>query len=56
MDLSKAFDTVNHHLPLVKFHAYRSRKQSLHIIYGYLSNQKQRIKISNAFSSWEILI
>lgn len=24
MDLNKAFDTVNFHLPLVKFHAYSS--------------------------------
>ena len=56
MDLSKAFDTINHQLLLAKLYAYGFSKQALAIICSYLSNPKQRIKISNVFSSWKDLI
>ena len=57
MDLSKAFETINHPLlSAAKLHAYGFRKQALAIICSYLSNQKQRIKINNVFSSWKDLI
>ena len=56
MDLSKAFETINHQLLLAKLHAYGFSKQALAIICSYLSNQKQRIKINNVFSSWKDLI
>ena len=56
MDLSKAFDTINHPLLLVKLHAYGFSKQALAIICIYLPNRKQRIKINNVFSSWKDLI
>ena len=38
MDLSKAFDPINHPLLLAKLHAYGFSKQSLAIICSYLSN------------------
>ena len=56
MDLSKAFDTINHPLLLPKFHAYGFSKQALGVICGNLSNRKQRIKINNVFSYWKDLI
>ena len=56
MDLSKAFDTINHQLLLAKLHVYGFNKQALAIICSYLSNRKQRIKINNVFSSWKDLI
>ena len=56
MDLSKAFDTINHQLLLAKLYAYGFSKQALAIICSYLSNRKQRIKINNVFSSWKDLI
>ena len=56
MDLSKAFDTINHLLLLAKLHGYGFSKQVLAIIWSYLSNRKQRMKIKNVFSSWEDLI
>ena len=55
MDLSKAFDTINHQLLLAKLHAYGFSKQALARVCSYLSNWKQRIKI-NVFSSWKDLI
>ena len=56
MDLSKAFDTINHQLLLAKLHAYGFSKQALAIVCSYLSNRKQRIKINNVFSFWKDLI
>ena len=38
MNLSKAFDTINHELILAKFHAYGFSKHSLLIISSYSSN------------------
>ena len=38
MDLSKAFDTINHQLLLAKLHAYGFSQQALAIICSYLSN------------------
>ena len=54
MDLSKAFDTINHPLFLANLYAYGFSKQSLAVICSYLSNRKERI--NNAFSSWKDLI
>ena len=56
MDLSKAFDRINHQLLLAKLHAYGFSQQALAIICSYLSNRKQRIKINNVFRSWKDLI
>ena len=56
MDLSKAFDTLNHELLIAKFHAYGFNRDSLKLIYDYLSNRWQKIKISKSFSSWAELI
>ena len=56
MDLSKAFDTINHQLLLVKLHACGFSQQALAIICSYLSTRKQRKKINNVFSSWKDLI
>ena len=41
---------------LAKLYAYGFSKQTLAVICSYLSNQKQRIKINNVFSSWKDLI
>ena len=56
MDLSKAFDTINHQLLIAKLHAYGFIKDSLQLILDYLSNRWYRTKINASFSSWvEIL-
>ena len=57
MDLSKAFDTLNHDLLIAKLHAYGFSKNALILIKSYLSNRWQRTKVNKSYSSWvELLI
>ena len=51
MDLSKAFDTLNHDLLIAKLHAYGFSRNALMLIKSYLSNRWQRTKINNSYSS-----
>ena len=52
MDLSKAFDTINREFLIAKLHAYGINKESLKILFNYLSNRWQRTKRNTDFSSW----
>ena len=56
VDLSKAFDTINHKLLIAKLHAYGFDLSSLEIIYDYLSDRWQRTKIHASFSSWSKIL
>ena len=56
MDLSKAFDTINHDLLLAKLHAYGVSTNALKLMMSYLRNRHQRTKVNSAFSSWEELL
>ena len=56
MDLSKAFDTLNHDLLVAKLYAYGFDKTSLHLIKSYLTNRWQRTKVNNSYSSWTEII
>ena len=56
MDLSKAFDCMNHQLLIAKLDAYGFGKNSLLIIESYLSNRWQRVKVNNSFSDWTELL
>ena len=56
MDLSKAFDTLNHDLLLAKLNAYGFSKDALHLIRSYLKYRWQRCKINTTFSSWTELL
>ena len=53
MDLSKAFDVIQHALLLAKLKAYGFNKDSCVLLRDYLSNRQQRVKIGKTFSSWE---
>ena len=55
MDLSEAFDTINHDL-LAKLKAYRFSKQALSFMCSYLKNRRQRVQINNKFSSLKEVI
>ena len=52
MDLSKAFDTINHELLIAKLGAYGFDNDALHIMLDYLSNRWQRTKVNTSFSDW----
>ena len=56
MDLSKAFDTINHELLTAKLHAYGFSKQALKALFCYVSDRWQRTKINKSFSSWSALL
>ena len=44
MDLSKAFDKLNHDLLMAKLHAYGFSEESLQLIKSYLTNRWQKNK------------
>ena len=50
MDLSKAFDTINHSLLLAKLKAYGFSSQALSLLQSYLCNRFQR-SITSRFNS-----
>ena len=52
MDLSKAFDTINHG----KLKTYGFSKQALSFMCSYLKNRRQRVQINNKFSSLKEVI
>ena len=52
MDLSKAFDTINHELLLAKLYSYGFDIQTLRLLHSYLTDRWQRIKINQYVSSW----
>ena len=56
MDLSKAFDTINHELLVAKLSAYGFDESALTIILNYLSDRWQRTKINTSFSTWSELL
>ena len=55
-DLSKAFDCLSHELLIAKLEAYGFDEKSLKLIYNYLSNRKQRVKINDSYSSWREIL
>ena len=51
MDLSKAFDTINHSLLLAKLEAYGFSMTSLKLMQSYLCNRFQRTSVNASFSN-----
>ena len=54
-DLSKAFDCLSHELLTAKLDAYGFDTKSLRLVYSYLSNRNQRVKVNESYSSWKII-
>ena len=51
MDLSKVFDCLQHDLIIAKLHAYGFDMQAFKLIYSYLLNRIQSLKVKYAYSS-----
>ena len=52
MDLSKAFDALNHDLLIAKLHAHGFSEEFLQLIKSYLTNCWQKTKVNANFSNW----
>ena len=52
MDLSKAFDVIQHDLLIAKLKAYGIGEGSCALLKDYLSGRQQRVKIGDTFSNW----
>ena len=52
MDLSKAFDTLDHSIWIANLEAYGFDSLSLEFEKNYLTKRKQRFKVGNCFSIW----
>ena len=56
MDLSKAFDRINHNSLLAKLKAYDFSDQALNLLQSYLCNKFQTSLINGFFSNWNEVI
>ena len=56
MDLSKAFDTINHDLLIAKSETYGFSINALLFMLSYLKKRSQRVRINSSFSTWEEVI
>ena len=56
LDLSKAFDTINHDLLITKLEAYGFSTNALLFMLSYLQKRSQRVSINSSFSTWEEII
>ena len=56
MDLSKAFDSLNHELLIVKLKYYGLDQHAVEFFRSYLSNRYQCCKINNTLGNWRKII
>ena len=52
LDLSKAFDSINHKILLQKLHELRFSKYALNLIESYLSHRLQKTTVNHVESDW----
>ena len=57
MDLSKAYDCVNHDLIIAKLETCGVGKNSWRLIQNYLSQRQQKVEVGSSLSDWlEIIL
>lgn len=56
MDLSKAFDVIDHDLLLAKLKVCCVGERSFVLFNDYLSGRQHRVKIGDTFSNWKRVI
>ena len=57
MDLSKAYDCLNHDLIIAKLETYGVGENSLRLIQNYLFQRQQRVKVGSSLIEWlEIIL
>ena len=56
MDLSKAFDAINHDLLIAKLQVYEFSTNALLFMLSYLKNRSQRVSINSSFSTWKEIV
>ena len=56
MGLSKAFECISHDLIIAKLAAYCLDDTALQLIFSYLKNRKQCVRINNTYSNFENII
>ena len=52
LDLSKAFDSLNHELLIAKLDSYGFSKSALKL-FSYLKDRKQRVRVNESYSAWK---
>ena len=52
IDLSKVFDCMTHDLLIANLYALNFGMNALNLIFDYLTERKQRVKINSSFSSY----
>ena len=55
MDLSKAFDVIPHDLLIAKFRAYGFSADACQLLFSYLCERQQRVKLNSSHSEWQCL-
>ena len=55
IDFEKAFDKVSHKRLINKLHQYKINKNVIKWISSFLNGRKQRVKVNNCFSSWDMV-
>ena len=55
-NLSKTFDSISYDLALAKLHVYGFSLRALRLIHNYLTNRKQRTRVTGDYSLWEEIL